>query len=168
MVKASLISENNLRYDPYLQGLGDDIIFTLYLYEFVKRVSYIQEVIYHYRVLDNSYSHGYKANYLEKMERIFEKQNEFLIRYDKDDFMRGSFYTRVLIYLYQGMNSYFRNKNNPKDEKTRYLEFRELIQTWPYKDAIKKAPVKYMGRRRLKYSTLLLRLGLYKLYWKFV
>lgn len=166
MIKASVIRDNNLRFDPYVRGLGDDILFSLHLYEYIKKVAYIPEVIYHYRKLDNSYSHGFKANYLETVARIYEKQEDFLRNYKKDEFAWGAYYIRVLIYLQQGMQRYFRNTNNPRPETVRYQEFRELIRTEPYRSAIKKAPLQFVGKNRLRVSWYFLRYGLYRLYWK--
>lgn len=165
MFRLSVIKDNGLKYDPYVRGLGDDILFSLHLYEYVKKVSYINKPIYHYRSTGTSYSHGYKEDYLETVDRIFEKQEEFLREFKKDEFAWGAYYTRVMIYLQQGMERYFKNMNNPKSEDERYAEFKETIKKQPYREAIRKAPIKYMGRKRLKYSTLMLRFHLSKLYW---
>lgn len=168
MIKTSLIMDNNLRFDPYVRGLGDDILFFLHLYEYVKKVAYVPRVIYHYRKLSTSYSHGYKENYIDSISRILEKQEEFLKIYNKGELAWKSYYMRVLIYLQQGMERYFKNDGNLKPEKERYLEFKKLIKTQPYRDAIKKAPLSMIGNRRLKYAMVLLKFSLYRGYWRFV
>lgn len=165
MIRMEVIRENNLRFDPYVRGLGDDILFTLHLYEYAVKVSYIPEIIYHYRELAMSYSHGYKENYLETVDRIYEKQEEFLNKYHKGELAWLAYYTRVLIYLQEGMQRYFLNSENPMNEKKRYTEFKKVIRSEPYKTAIRKAPLRYMGRKRLTYTVPMLRIGLPKLYW---
>lgn len=165
LIKASIIRDNQLTFDPYVRGLGDDVLFSLHVYEYVKKVVYMQEVIYHYRKLDTSYSHGFKADYLSTVARIYEKLETFLEQYHKDEFAYKAYYMRVLIYLQQGMQRYFKNPDNPKSEAERYNEFKKVIQAQPYSDAIKKAEASYFVSRRMKYSTLLLRCGLTKLYW---
>ena len=168
MLKMSILKENNLRFDPYVRGLGDDILFSLHVYEYVKKVAYIQSVIYHYRTVDLSYSHGYKSNYPETVARILEKHEAFLKAYHKNEFAWGSYYLRVLIYLQQGMERYFRNPDNPRPEAERYQEFRQLIRTEPYKTAKQKAPIHYFGTKRLRITACLLRVGLDKWYWKLI
>lgn len=166
MFKRTILQENNLWFDPYVKGLGDDILFTLHLYEYVRKIAYTPEVLYHYRELDSSYTHGFKANYLENMERIFEKQEQFLKKYKKGKFAYQAYYVRVLIYLQQGMARYFLNMENPKSERERYVEFLETIKKEPYRTAIKKAPLRYMGTKRLPFTSFLLRYGMCRAYWK--
>lgn len=165
MIRHDIIRENHLRFDPYVRGLGDDVLFSLSLYDHVQKVAYVDKPIYHYRKLDASYSHGYKADYLVTLSRIFEKQEEFLRSTDKDDFAWESFYIRVLIYLDQGMARYFLNENSGKSKAERYREFRETIQSEPYHHAIAKAPVRYMTNRRIKTGAVLLRMKLTGIYW---
>ena len=66
------------------------------------------------------------------------------------------------------MERYFKNDGNLKPEKERYLEFKKLLKTQPYRDAIKKAPLSMIGNRRLKYAMVLLKFSLYRGYWRFV
>ncbi|MBR6624020.1 MAG: glycosyltransferase [Ruminococcus sp.] len=165
MIRSAVILDNDVKFDPYVRGLGDDILFTLHLYQYVKKIAYIKKTIYHYRKLDNSYSHGFKENYFETIDRIIEKQQEFLKKYKKGKLAQESFYTRVMLYLMQGMERYFLNTNNPKSEKERYQEFKALIKKSPYAESIKNAPVQYIGLKRLKFFILLLRFGMTKLCW---
>ena len=166
MIKTSIIKDNNLRFDPTVRGLGDDILFTLHLYEYVHKVAYIQAPIYHYRVIETSYSHGFKANYLENMKLIFTRHEEFLIEYKKDGYMYKSYYLRVVIYLMQGMERYFKNSGNTKPERDRYEEFVQLIKTSPYREAIVKAPTRILTRKRLVASIFCLRLRMNRLFWR--
>ena len=165
LFRSSLIQENHLAFDPYVRGMGDDILFTLHLYEYVGKVAYIPRAIYHYRELEASYTHGYKANYLEAVSRIFEKQEEFLRQYQKDQMAWEAYYNRVLIYLMQGMGRYFQNKSNPCSERERYKEFCRILTEEPYRSAVRKVPVRYMGDRKTRIITLMLRYGLKKMYW---
>lgn len=165
LIKTSLITNNNLKFDPYVRGLGDDILFILHLYEYVKKVAYIQHPIYHYRIISASYSHGYKANYLETVNRIYERMEEFLNKTKKDNVVWSFYYYRVLIYFQQGMVRYFKNTNNPVNEKERFKEFKEVLQSKPYCDAVRKAPLSMIRNKKTRYSLWMLRLKLYKLYW---
>ena len=165
LIKTSLITNNNLKFDPYVRGLGDDILFILHLYEYVKKVVYIQHPIYHYRIISASYSHGYKANYLETVDRIYERMEAFLNERNKDEVTRSFYYYRVLIYLRQGINRYFKNINNPKSKKERYDEFKKILNTEPYRTAVRNAPLEMIRNKKSRYSLWLLRLRMYGIYW---
>lgn len=166
LFRTSVIVDNKLAFDPYVRGLGDDILFTLHVYEHVHKVAYIQHPIYHYREVALSYSHGYKANYLETTNLIYDRMERFLKEYKKDSQLWDFYYYRVLIYLNQGMSRYFKNQGNIKSEKERYLEFKNLLKREPYRSAIRKIPLNVIGNKRNKYSFWLLRLRLYRVYWK--
>lgn len=165
MVRTAIIQDNELKYDPYVRGLGDDILFSLHLFEHIKKVAYMQKPIYHYRLMQASYSQGYKANYLESVQLIFDRLEDFLEKYHKDEFIRSAYYARVLLYLDQGMQRYFKNTQNPADAKERYRELKATLRKEPYRTAIKKAPLGQFQSRRFKYSMYMLRYGMTRLYW---
>jgi len=165
LFKASVLRENQIRFDPYVRGLGDDILFTLHVYEYIQKVAYISEIIYHYREIEVSYSHGFKPDYCEAVSRIFEKHEEFLRDYHKDEFIRGAFYLLVMLYVRQGIKRYYKNTQNPKSEWERFDEFKQLVKTEPYHTAIRKAPLHFIKSRRLRMEWSLLRYRLYRLFW---
>lgn len=164
MYRASIIKENGLDFDPYVRGLGDDILFSLHYYEYVKRVAYIQHPIYHYREVDVSYSHGYKANYLDSVRLIYDKMEEFLS--DKNSALLHDMYCyRVLTYFNQGMNRYFKSSGNPNSEKKRYEEYKKTLNSEPYHMAVKNMPLSIIRDVKQGLSYLMLRMHLYKAYW---
>lgn len=167
LYRRSIIIDNKLLYDSYVKGIGDDILFSLHVYEYVHKVTYISSPIYYYRYSVLSYTHGYKADYLDILSRVFEKQEEFLKKYNKDTFAWEAYYTRVLLYLSQGMERYFLNSSSPKSSKERYKEFLKVVNSWPYLIAKKEAPIKYIGNMNMIICTLMLRWNINSLYWFF-
>lgn len=165
LIKRSLIVDNDLRFDPYVKGLADDILFTLHLYEHVRSVAYIQEPIYNFRVMELSYTKGYKANLLEVYSRIFEKMELFLQEYKKDRVHWDYYYLRIYLYMHEALHRYFKNKNNPKTEKERFAEFKSVLNTEPYKTAIKKVPISVFGNNKEKLQIFMLRYGMHSIYW---
>lgn len=166
MIRRSILEENNIRFDPYVKGLGDDILFSLHVYEHVRRVAYVQAPIYHYRILNVSYSHGFKANLLENYGLIFERMEHFLRHYKKEELHWNAYYLRVYYYTLESLRRYFRNTNNPKSEKERFEEFVSVMKSEPYHTAVQKLPLKWMLGKRSKMKLLLLRFGQYKLFWR--
>lgn len=167
LIRRALLDENNIRFDPYVRGLGDDILFSLHVYEHVKRVAYVQSPIYHYRILNVSYSHGYKKNLLENYDLIFERMEKFLTDYKKDQNQWNAYYARIWIYFGEAVRRYFLNTNNLDPEDARFNEFKKTLNTAPYKTAIQKLPLGLFAARKTKLQILMLRIGLYKAFWMY-
>ena len=137
----------------------------LHVYEYVKKVSYIQKPIYHYRIMELSYSQGYKKNILESYELIFDRMEKYLNDYNKDKDYWNGYYFRVLIYFQQAMDRYFKNVSNPKTKEECINEMRKVLSTSPYKEAIRNLPLHMVVNFKQKITVILLRLKCYKLYW---
>nr|WP_288858855.1 glycosyltransferase family 2 protein [uncultured Faecalicatena sp.] len=167
MVRRSLISDNNIKYDESLKNLGEDILFWQHIYEHVGCVSYVELPIYHYRILPQSLSHGYKKNLLEIYRNVFERQENFLYKNNKDKDHWNAYYFRIIIYIRQAMIYYFQNQNNNKPEKERFVELKTLLETAPYKTAIQQVPLDMLVSRKAKLSICLLRYKLLFVYWNF-
>ena len=166
MIKRSIIADNGITFDPYVRGLGDDILFSLHVYEHVKTVAYIQKPIYHYRVLNVSYSHGFKANLLNNYRLIFDKMEEYLKRGNKEKLQWDGYYLRVYYYVEEANFRYFHNEQNPASAEERFAEFKSVLNTEPYRTAIRKVPVSIFPNKREWIHILMLRFGFYGLYWK--
>lgn len=166
LMKRSIIEDNKVRFDPYVRGLWDDILFTLYLYEHVSSVAYIHKVLYHWRVVENSYTHGYKPNFIETIRRIFEHMEEYLRRCNKGKMHWKAYYIRVMLYFDQALAVYFMNVMNEKSDKERYAEFRDFVHSHPVCDAVRHMPLGVIEYRPIKVASVMLRLGLVRPYWE--
>ena len=165
MVKRSIVEENELSFDPTVKGLGDDILFALHVYEYVKKAAYIQTPIYHYRIIEGTYTRGYKSDLLEKYSITLSRMQQFISDYSKGEDTKKSFYIRTILYFDDAMNRYFKNENNPKNSKELFAEMKDTLRKEPYRTAVKKAPLKDFGFNRLYIRFMLLRLHFYRLYW---
>lgn len=166
LIRKTIIHDNDLCFDPYVRGLGDDILFMLDVFEYVNRVSYIQEFYYHWRIVDSSYTHSFRPELISTYARIYERMERFIDKHHKQDKFKSFYYIRVLIYLNSSMKRYFKNASNSKPVSERVDEFSELLKKEPYKTAIKKVPLQIIGSKRVVTFGLLLRLKLFRWYWK--
>ncbi len=165
MFKRKIVCEHNIRYDTSLKSLGEDVFFWQHIYEYVKRVAYIETPIYSYRMLDDSLSHGYKENLLETYRTIFDKEEEFLYAYKKGQEQWDAYYFRVILYIHRAMPLYFQNENNPRKEKERFAEMKALLRKEPFRTAIKTVPLGMLVSRRSRIAIVMLRWNLFWLYW---
>lgn len=166
MVRRGIIEDNQLWYDPSVRGLGDDILFTLHLYDHIQSVAYTSHPIYHYRIVPLSYSHGFKANLLENYRIIFDRMEEFLTSTKKDSEYWDAYYFRVLIYFSEAIKRYFKNKENPKLESERFNEMKALLKTEPYRSAVEKVDISRLLSKKMKIKILLLKMKMFRLLWK--
>lgn len=165
MIRRSLIQDNKISFDSSVKGLGDDILFTLHVYQYVNKISYIQTPIYHYRIVQVSYSHGYKEKLLDNYQLIFNKMEDFLIKNEKDANFWNAYYYSVILYFQQSMVRYFKNIQNSKSEKERFMEMKMLLQKEPYKTAFEGVKLAPISKTTQKLAIQILRMRLYHMYW---
>ena len=167
MFRRSIIEQFDIKYNERLRSIGEDILFWQNLFEHVNSVAYIDKPVYNYRIDNNSLSHGFKENFLETFQTAFEEEENFLRTHKKGKEHWDTYYIRVIEYIGRSINSYFMNQNNTKPEKERYKEFKCMLETYPFKDAVKKVPVKRFATNKKRIQVLLLRFKQTWIYWKY-
>lgn len=141
LIKRQLIVENQIHFDVRVKGNFDDILFIAYAYAAAKKIAYINVPVYNYRQLETSIAHStaFKSNILEINAAIFEAWNEFMARYGEDGRYLKPYYANVIRRLKSTLGTYFFNSNNPKSLRKQLSEFKALLHTSPYADAIRNA-----------------------------
>ncbi len=138
LFRRDIIEKYEMKFDPYVLGIYDDNLFTLYYLSHCLTLSYIQEPVYDFRIVTTSLTQGYKANTLDINRRIFERIDRFIDYMEDESFFREAFYVYVIRRFSKSLNVYFFAKQNKKDKKEIYKELKETMQTSPYKEAIAK------------------------------
>lgn len=121
-----------------MKGIFDDILYTAYLYAEAKKVVYITEPVYDYRILDGSVTHSYKAAMLEINEAIFAAWDKFLKKYGYDGRFDQAYEALVIRRLKGMLGTYFFNEKNPVGLKEQKKQLKALLKSEPYLSAIKK------------------------------
>lgn len=135
-VKLSLIKDNGIKFDVRVKGIFDDIIYTAYILANARKVSYIQEPVYYYRIIPTSITRTYKANALEINEAIFNSWKEFIDKYDQDGMFNKPFYAVVIRRFVDILPIYFLSSKNPKSLGERLGEMKKVINMPIYQEAI--------------------------------
>lgn len=136
-VRRSLIIDNDIKFDVRVKGIFDDIIYTAYILANAKKVSYIQEPVYYYRILSTSITHTFKANALEINKAIFNSWREFMEKYGQDGFYDKPFYAVVIRRFVEILPVYFLSQKNPRSFSERMAEMKYVMQESEYQEAIK-------------------------------
>lgn len=141
LFKSSIIKEHNLRFDPYVKGIYDDNLFTLHYLMHIKSLSYVKKPVYYFRLVSGSLTQGYKANTLDINSRIFERINDFMEETGNKEYYLEAFYVYVIRRFSKSMNVYFFANNNTKPKKEIFRELKQVMNSEPYKTAIKKVDI---------------------------
>lgn len=164
LLKRELVFENHLEFDPYVQGVYDDGLFALHVFEYAKKVSYVRAYSYHYRILQNSLIHRYNKNRLEIHKKIFQRIQEFGNKYHKDDEFEKAYCARVILLLVSMYSSYIFNKKYEGTLWKNYREFMTIMNSDPYCSSIRKVD-KLRLKRGHRYVVTLSRYHLNWLIW---
>lgn len=139
LVRRSLLIENNIQFDIRVKGLYDDILYTAYILANAKRIAYITQPVYYYRIIQTSITMTYKPNALEINNAIFNSWDEFIVKYDKFGILKEPFYANVIRRFTETLPIYFCSKKNPKSTFEIVKEIQNVIDSEPYKTAAKLA-----------------------------
>ncbi len=142
LFKKDIIQKYDLKFDPYVMGVYDDNLFTLYYLMHVKSVSYVNIPIYNFCIEDESLTQSYRPNTLEINRRIFERINEFIDKTGDREFFEEAFYVYVIRRFSKSLNVYFFADNNGKTKKEICTELKQTMKSEPYRTAIKEVDIR--------------------------
>jgi len=148
LVKRSILSENNILYDSYVNGIFDDCLFSLEVLEHVKKIAYVACPVYYYRMVATSLLHRYKANILDTNYRIFERIQKHIQKYERWEDFKGAFFFYVVRRLDESLGVYFFAKENPQSFRERLNSLKQLILSEPYRMALCEVDEKLLHKSR--------------------
>lgn len=134
--RRSIIEKKNIRFDPYVNEIYEDNLFTLHFLNDATRISYIPKEIYNYRQISNSSSHRFKNDSLETSRHIFQRIEEFIAMQDEPDEFLLPYYVYIIRRLSTELRVYFFSEDSEKRLKDSFKELIDTIHSEPYKTAI--------------------------------
>ncbi len=164
LIKRELILDNLLSFDPYVKGIFDDGLFAIFIFQYAKKVSYIRQLTLHYRILPTSLSHRFNSKRIEIDRRVFQRIEDFIDKYDKDEQFIEAFYARIISYMVNSYRIYYFNKGYKGSIRKNYKEFEMMMKSEPYKTAIKKVDTTKLSSTQ-KIITFLARFKLFFCVW---
>lgn len=134
-VKLSIIQDNGITFDPYVKGVFDDGIYSLYLLDHVNSLMYLHEHTYNYRIVGSSLTHSFKRDALDIQRRGYERIERYLREMGKDKTFWQAYYAHVVTFFGGYLTRYFYNPDNPKSRGEINKEMRSLLKSSPWKEA---------------------------------
>ena len=112
LYKRSIIKENNIRFDSSLKQ-GEDKLFNYEYHKYIKRFTYINKPLYHYRLHGESTTHTFFAGNADTSTRILKKYYELEPRINTSETYRNTYCVRVGVIAYFLIGKYFLHPDNP-------------------------------------------------------
>jgi glycosyltransferase EpsH len=152
LIKRDLIEKNEIRFVSSLD-LFEDGIFLLNVFQFARKISYLQVQIYHYRLVQNSLCHKNDPQLVLSCKKIAQEVLCFAKKYGKDHTFYDAYYSRIIFFAKKIAIRSFFYKANKASFITTYKSYRKILLEEPYKTAIEKISdlrlvdnEKYFGR----------------------
>lgn len=152
IARRSLLEREEIRFDLSVRGICDDLLYSMYLFAGAERVAYVPELIYDYRLLGGSITHTYKPQLIDINQAIFTAWEGFMARYGQAGQFRQAYQVFVIRRLKAMLGAYFFSEKDPKPLAEQYRELEALLETEPYRTAIREADP---GKLQNRYDRLL-------------
>ncbi len=148
-VKLSILKVNEVRFDPYLKGIFDDGLYSLYLLDYCSSVMYFDYKSYNYRIVASSLTHAFKSDAMEIQKRGYKRIEEFLKKTGKDESFWRAYYAHVVRFLGGYLSDYYFHPANSKSRKELIAELRKDLSTEPFISAARFAdPARLVAKDR--------------------
>lgn len=123
-----LIEQNSIRFNPQLRRC-EDRLFTITAMMFARKVQFVNDMLYHYEVYDESLSNRYdplrwqqERIYLQKLKELYKKNKNTIFVEEADRRIANDCILRVITSVNQ---EYFSNNRNSFCK--RYANVKEII-----------------------------------------
>ena len=146
IVRREMLSQNGIRFDLRVKGLYDDIIFTAHALANARRISYLPEPVYGYRILSNSITNTFKPAMPEIAEAILAAFTEFKDKHGRNGEYDLAFYALSVRLFAYCLPRYYCNRKNEKSFFARCAELRAAMQREPYAGAARKVEKRVLTR----------------------
>lgn len=143
-LKADVIAKNSICFDEELEGLFEDGMFTLRMFDVVSSVSYLPIPLYRYRFRSNSLIHAFDARRLAKRNRSFAAIEKWLNETDKGTDYWAAYHCHVISHFGGLLSRYFYHPENEKTSRDANEELEAVLASEPYRSAARRADFKLL------------------------
>lgn len=135
MYRRSFLLANKLSFIPNFPKL-QDMTFNLMVYDYADSAVYIPHVGYYYQYNDQSVSHRYQNNMIEKFDVINAWFADFCADKKEDDRFIKAYRERIATHMRTCIVRYLCNRKNERPYRERKAEYLRLRGSEPYGSAL--------------------------------
>ena len=138
LYRKDFLVTNNLLF-PVGQKKAQDSVFNTKVYACSEKIAYLPYVMYYYRKNPMGITKRYSEDNAKTIDTIIKNQLDCMqtVYPDNEEVKKLYKENRLIALTIDRMRLDIFHKDNPKSRKTRVSEFRKLLDTEPYKSAIK-------------------------------
>lgn len=136
LYRKAFLLNNHLQFEPGMYKV-QDLEFNLNVYSYAQKAVYLDKELYYYRNNEDSVTHRYQPDIIEKYDVINRCIEKFVINNPRED-LKQAYYERMATHLRTIMVLCLCNKNNGEKYSVRRKKFIELLKTEPYLTAMEK------------------------------
>lgn len=157
MFRNSFIKNNELDKVCMLK-FREDNIFSLYCFEYAKKIVYKNYYLYNYRQRSSSLIHSNSMEKVEQYIKYLEEEKKFILKYNKPYIFYEAYRIRVIQSIINIIEQYIFKSNISYIEKRKQIK--KIINNEDFLDAIKNVNTMYLS----KYLKIMLSLIRRKMY----
>ena len=137
LYRKDFLTANNLQF-PVGQKKAQDSVFNAQVYACSEKIAYLPYTMYYYRKNPMGITKRYSADNAKNIDTIIRNQLDCMQKIYPDDEEVKKLYlrNRLVALTIDRMRLDIFHKDNPKPRNVRIAEFKELLDTEPYKSAI--------------------------------
>ena len=134
--RREFLEKHQIRMQPELR-MSQDVMFNLCVYNVAEKAIFIPELLYNYRILNDSTCHKYSEEQVPRILKIMNAIGEYVPKTNLGEEGEILFQKRILVSLVNACRLDFCHPQNPKSYTERYKAFLELRRQEPFKGALK-------------------------------
>jgi glycosyltransferase EpsH len=126
--------------DTNIVGSAEDVLFNIEVFAHVKKAFYVNEVMYHHRKGENSFTGGYNKNLNERWKNLYTMMSEIITTYSLPPEFKEALNNRIALGLIgQGINECRSSRNM----RGKIAGIKQIITQKQYRLAINDLPLRY-------------------------
>lgn len=145
--RRQFLLQNQIRLDPDLR-MSQDVMFNLRVYNHAEKAIFIPQLLYNYRILDDSTCHRYSNEQVPRILKLTEAIGNYV---DKTELRQeGSllYQKRILVSLVNACRLDFCHKSNPSSYAVRRKKFLQLCAQAPFSSALRAGVIRKFSFRK--------------------
>lgn len=160
LYRREIIQRESVKFDPQFKQ-GEDKLFNYQYCTAIHNMMYLNYPLYHYRQYDESVSQRFFAEHIDNTTRILGRYCEIEPRIMTDKQYKDAYNIRTSYLAWWLIRKYYLHKDSIV--KNPLKEYKQMMRSKPYKDAVKSLYVSEMKNSLTKLRLIMLKLHMYRL-----
>lgn len=137
MFRTSLLKKNHILFERMAKR-GEDSLFLAQALLCAEQICYLNVPLYHYRRQRESATNIFNQNILQDNRILFQGKEKLISKFNLSEDYMEALDANICTSLYSSMRLWYFNQRNTTDKGTRKRDVRRILDTEPYKAALRR------------------------------